>query len=78
MTERPADLIPNELDKIRIHYPNVEDDDILTIALFDNLGISHVTSKHQKESFDLHKTKEKQTLKYKVFVEEGHSDKHMI
>jgi oxaloacetate decarboxylase (Na+ extruding) subunit alpha len=78
MTERPADLIPNELDNIRIHYPNVGDDDILTIALFDNLGISHVTSKNQKESLDLHKTKEKQTLKYKVFVEEGNSDKHMI
>jgi biotin carboxyl carrier protein len=78
MTERPADLIPNELDKIRIHYPNVDDYDILTIALFDNLGISHVTSKNQKESFVINKTKEKQTLKYKVFVEEGNSDKHMI
>jgi len=78
MTERPADLIPNELDKIRIHYPNVDDYDILTIALFDNLGISHVTSKNQKESLDLNKTKEKQTLKYKVFAEEGNSDKHMI
>jgi pyruvate carboxylase len=78
ITCRPADLIPNELDELRLRYPDITDIDLLTIALFDHLGIKHVEAKRKHQEIPLDRVEGKHTLKFKLFAEDGHRDKHMI
>jgi oxaloacetate decarboxylase alpha subunit len=77
---RPADYLSNEIEAIKVNYKEflLTDEEILIIAMFDNLGIDFIKKRQSKSFPSIEESEPKKLLKFKLYAEDDNNDKHNI